>query len=231
MTLVTQPYVLMMDDDILLEPGCLQALWEVMEADPRLGGVTATIVNETYTTPGTSTLRLLRWLDDGRERQTYAGSCIGPAMTFWPAIHEDGPTAVAIDWMSTGCSLFRSNLLPQPPFPEVFVGPSPCEDLALSLTIGRHATLAQATRAKCTHLRGLDSPPPSLRPMAKLEALNRCHIMTAIQGSNHPSDYLKLAAALAFRILGTLRQKGLGSALQVATGYLHGAFSWVARTR
>jgi hypothetical protein len=218
----TQPFVMFMDDDIRLEPGCLGAMWNVMQSQAGIGGVTATIVNEAYVHPGKWTRALLRWFEDGRERASYAGACVGPGMTFWPANDPDAPESLPVDWMGTGCVLYRREVLPSPPFPALFQGAALAEDLCLSLTVGKTAPMLQATRAKFIHLNVGGSHKQHLRVMAAMGLVNRHHILTEVLGKRTVKDQFQFAVMILFSIVGVLVQGRFWDAFLMACGYLQG---------
>ena len=220
----SQPDVLIMDDDITLEPGCLSELWSARQNHPEAGGFTATILNEAYTPPGRWTRRVLKWLDGGRERSSYAGTCIGPGWTFWPADDDALPDTVPVDWMGTGLALYRREVLPKPPFAPIFTEASLCEDLALSLTVAKKAPLFQASRSRYVHLNVGGSHKKSLRRNARMSLVNRHYVLTQVMGKTSISDAAKLGVMLLFQLLGTLRQTGLVGFLQVLTGYIQGCW-------
>ena len=201
-----QPFILIMDDDITLEPRCFSSLWSVMQSIPTAGGVTATIVNEAYTAPGRWTKALLKWFDGGRERATYAGACVGPGYTFWPADDRNQAEAVPVEWLGTGMALYRRELLPNPPFPNIFHGASLCEDLALSLTVAKAAQLFQASRARYIHLNAGGDHKSDVRKIASMNLVNRHYVMTQVMGKTSFTDYLQLAAMIAFGMLAPLKR-------------------------
>lgn len=202
----SQPFILIMDDDITLEPRCFSSLWSVMQSIPTAGGVTATIVNEAYTAPGRWTKALLKWFDGGRERATYAGACVGPGYTFWPADDRNQSEAVPVEWLGTGMALYRRELLPDPPFPNIFHGASLCEDLALSLTVAKAAQLFQASRARYIHLNAGGDHKSDIRKIASMNIVNRHYVMTQVMGKTSFTDYLQLAAMIAFGMLAPLKR-------------------------
>lgn len=201
-----QPFVLIMDDDITLEPNCLSSLWSVMQSMPAAGGVTATIVNEAYTAPGRWTRMLLKWFEGGHERTSYAGACVGPGYTFWPADDLNQADAVPVDWMGTGLALYRRELLPNPPFPSIFHGASLCEDLALSLSVAKVAPLFQASRARYVHLNAGGDHKSNVRKMASMNLVNRHYVMTRVMGKNSLADYVQFVAMIAFGMLDHLKR-------------------------
>ena len=83
----TQPFIWFFDDDIVFESDCVRFLWSAIEANQRLGGVNAMIVNQRYQTPGRIS-RLMFNLMHGRAEATFAGKVIGPAINLLPEDHD-----------------------------------------------------------------------------------------------------------------------------------------------
>lgn len=223
--LAKQPFILFMDDDITLEPGCLRHLWQVMHSfRPLAAGVTATIINEAYVPPGKWTRKVLQWLDEGRERSSYAGACVGPGWTFWP---EDNPQAAnetaTVEWLGTGCVLYRRDAMPTPPFPSRFTGASLCEDLALSLIAAKNGPLLQSRRARFFHWNAGGDHKKNSIEMGDMAFTNRYHVLTQIMGKREPRDLARLLVMLFFGLAGNLRhpQKWPAAAL-TTVGYLRG---------
>jgi len=204
----SQPVIGFMDDDILFEPDCFGRLWGALHSDDRIGGVNAMISNQRYQSPGRISQFVFRLIDD-RPESSYAGGVLGPAVNLLPADREDLPEVVPVEWLNTGCTLYRREALPDPPFPDHFKGYSLMEDLTLSLTVGRCWKLANARTARIYH----DSQPGSHKfdpeLMAEMQLVNRHYVMTKVLGRSRISDYFKL---LLFELF------SLASVLQIPTG-------------
>ena len=200
----SQPVIGFMDDDILFEPDCLARLWGALQSDDRIGGVNAMITNQRYQSPGRIS-RLVFRLIDGRPESSYAGSVLGPAVNLLPDDREDLPEVVRVEWLNTGCTFYRREALPDPPFPGHFKGYSLMEDLTLSLTVGRCWKLANARTARIYH----DSQPGShkIDPklVAEMQLVNRHYVMTEVLGRNRFSDYLKLLLFESFSLVSILQ--------------------------
>jgi GT2 family glycosyltransferase len=211
-------HVLFLDDDIVFEADCLARMWRALEGDNKIGGVNATIVNQQYSTPGKVSRTLFRLLH-GRAETSYAGKCIGPALNLLPEDRAELPEVVPVEWLNTTCALYRKAALPEPPFPEHFVGYSFMEDVALSLAVGKEWKLANARTARIFH----DSQPAEYKnnqaAMAKMELVNRHFIMARILGRTKPSDYLKLALLETFGVATSLTSaRGLRALPSVLVG-------------
>lgn len=192
------------DDDILFEPFCLERMWRALHSDDSLGGVTAMITNQRYQAPGWISRSVFR-LMAGRTERSYAGRVLGPAVNLLPEDREDLPEVVPVDWLNLGCTFYRSQALPDPPFPYHFTGYSLMEDLALSLTVGKTWKLANARTARIYH----DSQPgvhkSNAARVAEMQLVNRHFVMTRILGRDRFTDYLKLAVFDLFSFASSLQ--------------------------
>jgi glycosyltransferase involved in cell wall biosynthesis len=199
----TQPFIWLMDDDILLEPDCVSRMWNALHHDPCLGGVNAMIINQRYLPPGYISRSLFHFLH-GRPEATYAGKCIGPAFNLLPEDRPELPDVVPVEWLNTTCTLYRREALPQPMFDSWFTGYSLMEDVALSLTVGKRWKLANARTARIFH----DSQPgdhkSNIRALSGMELINRYYVMTKVLERQRLSDYLKLLVVEIFSIVASL---------------------------
>jgi glycosyltransferase involved in cell wall biosynthesis len=186
------PVIGFFDDDILFEPNCIARLWSALRSDPKLGGVSAMITNQRYHAPGRASRLMFRLLA-GRFEKSYAGRVLGPAVHLLPEDREDLPDVVPVDWLNLGCTLYRREALPEPPFPSHFVGASMMEDVALSLTVGKLWKLANARTARIYH----DSQPGEHKAnpavLSRMEVVNRHYVMTEVMERRRVQDYGKLA--------------------------------------
>jgi len=184
-------YILLMDDDILLEPKCLERLWKGINSKSNIGGVNALITNQKYSNPGKPSLTLYRFLN-GKKLPSYAGKCIGPGYNLAPEDNENLPELVKVDWINSGCTIYIKESLPSPVFPDFFKGYSMMEDLYLSLMVGKKWKLYNVRTAKIFH----DSQPgehkKSVFKISKMELINRHYIMYNVLEKRKIIDYVKL---------------------------------------
>lgn len=217
----SQAYVWFLDDDIILEPGCLGFLYDAIAAHPRAGGVTATLVNEPYHPPGKATRALMRWFEGGHERETYASACVGPGWTF---LHD--PTAAAqglvrAGWLGGGCTIYRKEALPVPAVPDHFEAGAIGEDLAASLAVAKRWDIYHVPAARCIHDSQGGSHKRSQRALADQGLRNRHYILTRIMGHDTWRDHFDFALMLAFGWLSVMRQpRSWGTGLQMLAGYM-----------
>ncbi len=218
----TQPVVWFFDDDILFEPECVARLWSALQSDGGLGGVNAMITNQRYQAPGRVSRFMFR-LMAGRRQASYAGMVLGPAVNLLPEDRDDLPDIVSVEWLNLGCTLYRREALPQPPFPIHFTGYSMMEDLTLSLTVAKRWRLANARTARIFH----DSQPGSYKSdpaiLAEMELVNRHYVMTQILLRSRWADFLRLAIWELFQISAAATNQGRRTTLhRVLLGKLKG---------
>lgn len=202
--LATQPFILFTEDDVRLEDDCLERLWRALRDDPGVGGVSAFIRNQHYSSPGTAS-RLLFAVLNGKALKSYAGRCIGPAMNLLPEDAPDLPDIVPVDWLNLGCTLYRREALPDPVFSPFFTGYSLMEDVALSVTVARSWRLANVRSAQIVHHSQPGDHKSSVSAMARMELVNRHYVMTEVLGRRRPADYLRLALLQLFHLGNGLR--------------------------
>jgi GT2 family glycosyltransferase len=197
-TLASRDTIWFFDDDVIFEMNCAARLWAALLADPHLGGVVAMIVNQRYLPPGPVSRMMFR-LMAGRPLPSYAGRVLGPVINLLPEDRDDLSDVVLVDWMNTGCAMYRRAALPMPPFPDRFIGYSLMEDVALSLTVAKRWRLANVRGARVFH----DSQPGAHKDdraaRIRMEMVNRHYIMTHIVMSGRV-DYLKLLVWHLFQL-------------------------------
>jgi hypothetical protein len=202
----TQPFVWFLDDDMLLEPGCLRELHNAVSQSARTGGVTATLVNEPYQSPGRLTRTLMRWFEEGVERQSYASACVGPGWTFLHDPSPDAPALVKAEWLGGGCTLYRKTALPVPAVPDHFEGGAFGEDLAASLLVGQDWDMFHVPRARAVHDSQGGDHTRSARVRSDQTLRNRYFIMTRIMGKSTIRDHFDFVLMHAFIVASLLRR-------------------------
>ncbi len=203
----SQPYILFMDDDILFEPECIAKLWTAINSDPHIGGACSLITNCHYEPPGRLSRLLFRFLN-GQAESSYAGKCLGPALNLLPEDKDDLPEIVPVEWMNTTCTLYRKEAMPNPPFPDNFVGYSLMEDVTISLTVGKKWQLVNARTAKIFH----DSQPgdhkSSVKVLAQMDMVNRYYVMTKVLERRSLQYHLKFLVLQLFTIASLFGSQG-----------------------
>lgn len=202
----TQPNILFIDDDVILEPECLARLQAALTSSPKIGGVGSMITNQQYSPPGRLTRFILRLIDGPAKH--FAGRKIAGILPQLPWDNDELPEIVPVEWLNTTCTLYRREALPEDLFPKIFFGAATGEDLALSLKVARSWDLVNARTARIFHDSQGGDHKRSQSVLAKMELVNRHHIMTQILGLRSPRAYFNLVLAQAFTLAGSLRQPG-----------------------
>jgi GT2 family glycosyltransferase len=218
----TQPFILFLDDDVDLEPGCVAALWTALETDPRLGACGVVISNQHYHPPGRFMRRVYALLG-APAGGSLAGRCVGPALNFLPA--AEAQASPAADWTNLCCTLVRRPALPVPPLLGFFHGYSLMEDAALTLEIAKRWRVAALPGARLFH----DVKPAGYKDRTfareRMELVNRWFVMRCIMGRDSLAWDLRQLALQFFMV---------GISLRTAAGWrrlpaaLAGKFSGLA---
>jgi len=184
-------FILYMDDDILLEEGCFENLWQGIHTDDTIGGVCPFVTNQKYENPGKISRFMYRFMS-GFKLKSYAGKCIGPAWNLWPEDNTDKQELVPLDWMSTVCALYRFEALPQPVFPNIFKGYSIMEDVYLSLTVAKSWKIYNITNARIFHDSQVGEQKKNIFNISRMQLVNRHFIMKYVMNRHSFKDYTKL---------------------------------------
>jgi len=207
----TYSFIWFLDDDIILEEGCIKKLWEGINLRNNVGAVNAMISNQKYTSPGRLT-RIMYRLMYGATLGSYAGKIIGPAWNLLPEDKPGLPEYIRCEWLNTTCTLYRKDALPDPVFSDFFYGYSMFEDVTLSAIMARKFELLNARTARIFH----DSQPgvhkSNVVELAKMSLVNRHYVMTAVLHRTQFSYYLKLF---------TLEMFGLISGFRTPSGFVN----------
>lgn len=167
------------DDDIILEPGCFETLYNGLKHNAKCGGINATISNQFFHPLGIIS-KIAYKLMGINISQPLAGKCIGPVITFLPNGPSKSSQLVEVDWLNTTCTFYRREAFPNPVFDQHFTGYSLMEDLALSLKVGKNWTLLNSPTSVIYH----DSQPgeekSNLLVIAEMDLVNRYYIMKFI---------------------------------------------------
>lgn len=194
----TLPYVIFMDDDVILEQNCIERIYAGFSLGPNVGGVNAMITNQKYSRLGRITTTMCRLFDGNKT--TWAGRVVGPAWNFLPDDDPSLPEYVQCDWLNLGATMYRADALPDPVFPEIFHGYSAFEDMTLSLNVGKKWTLLNARTARLFHDTQPGDYKNKIARLTEMEVVNRHYIMTKVLGRKGIKDYAKLFLFEGFNI-------------------------------
>lgn len=215
-----EDFVLFADDDIDFDADCIKRLWAAVQSSPRVGAANAMIHNQRFVAPGLWTRALYQLVDD--EVTALAGRCFGPAVNVLPEDAEGLPTVVPVDWLNTTCVLYRREALPNPVFDSIFEGASTCEDLCLSLRVGRDWELVNARTGRIFHHCRTGIHKADCSRLIEMEITNRYYIMRNLLGKHSRRDRFDLALVQLFQLAGAVRLGGVGLLPGMVSGYARG---------
>lgn len=222
-------YILFMDDDLLFEPSCFARLFSAIVLSPSLGGVNVMFTNQKYHPPGRISASLFSLLN-GKKLKTYAGKCIGPVVNLLPEDKDELPEVVEVEWLNSGCTLYRKEALPDPPFPKFFTGYSMFEDVTISSIVGRQWKLANARTARVFH----DSQPGDYKQniflLSKMELVNRFYVMTYVLNRRGFRNIFKFVVIELFKVASYFQNiNGLRKVMPVIGGKIAGTIEVIHR--
>lgn len=176
-------YIFFFDDDIIFEDGCIKELWTQIQNNDDCGGISANITNQHFNTPSLFS-KIYYWILGADLTKPLPGKCIGAAITFLPEYNPNFKGCTEMDWLHTGCTLYRKSALPNPVFDNHFTGYSLMEDLALSLRVAKKWKLLNSSKARIFHDSQQSLEKTNIKRMAEMDLANRYYIMKNIQNKN-----------------------------------------------
>ena len=142
-------YLLLIDDDIEVDPHWVEELFRPIEADPTVGATMGRLVNQPMATP-TFFWRLYRRLLHGHVEGFRPGKLIGAALpNGFPTTAEE---PITCEWIGGGASALRRDAFESVGgFASFFTGSSPGEDLDLGYRLSRKWKVLYVPAAHCIH--------------------------------------------------------------------------------
>jgi len=223
--------LLLVDDDIEIEPAWTEELFKPIWNDPKVGATMGRLVNQPMATP-TLFWRIYRTVLHGRAKGFEPGRLIGAALPNGFPITASQP--IPCEWIGGGASALRREAFEAVGgFASFFEGSSPGEDLDLGFRLSRAWQVYYVPSARCIHHQA-----PSGREASDqhqyLSMRSRFGILTITMGKKR---YLALAHIALWALVqflsevASLRHGVLRSDLPRAwSGRLRGFFSCLAAT-
>lgn len=142
-------YLLLIDDDIEVDPHWVEELFKPIGADPTVGATMGRLVNQPMATP-TFFWRLYRRLLHGHVEGFRPGKLIGAALpNGFPTTAEE---PISCEWIGGGASALRRDAFESVGgFASFFTGSSPGEDLDLGYRLSRKWKVLYVPAAQCIH--------------------------------------------------------------------------------
>lgn len=135
------------DDDQVLYPDALEKMLEFWDkADRSVGGAVFYDTDNMKPRPGFSIKR--SWLFMALGIYAAPGKV---ARSGWQSMYGDLKETIWVEWMTSGASVVRANLLKEFRFDEFFTGYSYLEDVDFSYSISRRYKLAAVAESKYDH--------------------------------------------------------------------------------
>jgi GT2 family glycosyltransferase len=173
--------LLLIDDDIEVEPQWTEELFKPIWADPKVGATMGRLLNQTLARP-TFFWRLYRTLLYGREKGFEPGKLIGAALP--NGFPTTAGALIACEWIGGGISALRREAFDSVAgFASFFTGSSPGEDLDLGYRLSRSWQVFYVPAAKCIHHQAPSGREP-LDQHQYLSMRSRFGILTMTMGKN-----------------------------------------------
>lgn len=143
-------HLLLLDDDVVLEPGCVEAMVDVI-VQPGVAAVTADFSNQLWSGPTTLWRWYLRYVK-GMDEGAWQGKVIGPLLRFGYRPRPARP--MAMEWLGAGNSLVRRDAYEQAGgFSDFFLHRCTMnEDVDLGLKLSRIGRILLCPAARMAHM-------------------------------------------------------------------------------
>ena len=181
------PYLFLLDDDVVLEPQCLERLLATLTSDSGIVGVVADYNNQSWPKP----TRLWQWYMKfglGLAEGSWEGRVIGPLLRWGYFSSPSGPAKM--EWLGAGNSLIRRDAYERAGgFSDFFLHRSTMnEDVDLGLKLARQGSLMLCPAARLAHLHAPDGR-SSVRVVAEDDLYNRYVILRRTVGRSAPAAF------------------------------------------
>jgi len=145
----THPNLLLVDDDIEVEPTWAAELFKPIRDDSNIAATMGRVVNQPMSSP-TFLWRIYRILLHGRSRGLCPGLMVGAALPNGFPVTAREP--ILCEWIGGGASAVRRSAFEEVGgFASFFTGSSPGEDLDLGYRLSRKWKVCYVPSARCVH--------------------------------------------------------------------------------
>ena len=222
--------LLLVDDDVEVEPDWVAELFKPIWEDPKVGATMGSLVNQPMASP-TFFWRVYRIVLHGRSRGLESGRLVGAALpNGFPATARE---PIPCEWIGGGASALRRVAFESVGgFASFFTGSSPGEDLDLGYRLSRKWKVFYVPTARCIHHQAAVGRETSDRHQY-LSTRSRFGILTITMGkSRHLAlAHIGLWALVQFLSeLASLRNGMKPDLLRAWAGRLRGFFSCFTAT-
>jgi GT2 family glycosyltransferase len=195
-------FLFMLDDDVVLDPACLERMEALLQQQPELSAVTADFSNQTWSRPTTLWRWYMRWVHGIKEGE-WQGRVIGPLLRFGYNPSPDRP--MPMQWLGAGNSLIRRSAYEAAGgFSDFFLHRCTInEDVDLGLKLGRVGGIMLHPGARMAHHHAPGGR-VSVRAAAEDDIFNRYMVLHANAGRSAASAVLSTMVYAALEILSNL---------------------------
>lgn len=145
----THDNLLLIDDDVEVEPHWVEQLFQLIWTDPTVGATMGNVINQPMATP-TFFWRIYRLLMHGRVKGFEPGRLVGAALP--NGFPRTAQQPIPCEWIGGGASALRREAFDSVGgFASFFSGSSPGEDLDLGYRISRQWKVYYVPSARCIH--------------------------------------------------------------------------------
>jgi GT2 family glycosyltransferase len=146
--------LLLVDDDVEVEPEWTEELFKPIWNDPQVGATMGRLTNQPMATP-TLSWRIYRTLLHGRVKGFEPGRLVGAALPNGFPVDAEEP--IRCEWIGGGASALRREAFESVGgFASFFSGSSPGEDLDLGYRLSRSWKVYYVPSARCIHHQAAD---------------------------------------------------------------------------
>ena len=215
-------YLLFLDDDVVLEPGCVARMVELLEADDRVVAVTADFNNQTWPEPTRLWQLYLRHFLNLKQN-AWQGRVVGPLLRF--GYNPVPKEPCAIEWLGSGNSLVRRDAFTAAGgFSDFFLHRCTInEDVDLGLKLRRVGTIMFCPAARMAHHHA-PSGRVTMFMAAEDDLFNRFFILRRTMGLSLPRSFglvlLYFTVETTSQFLGCVRRLSFRGFVAPLTGRL-----------
>jgi GT2 family glycosyltransferase len=217
-------YLLFLDDDVELEPNCIERLLETVESEPGVVAAMADFSNESWGAPTIAWRWYLRLFHGLREGE-WQGKVIGPLLRFGfdPTPAGNKPC----EWFGTCNSLVRKDAYFRAGgFSDFFLHRCTMnEDVDLGLKLARLGKIIFCPAARLAHYHA-PSGRVSLAEAAEDDVYNRYMVLKKTAGRSTVKSFLLVASYVFIEsgsnLLGSLRRLRAGKSFTLLGGRVRG---------
>ncbi len=138
-----------LDDDIVLEPGCIEAMYKFWEtAGPEVGGAEYNIVYDSSSrnqSPTSKWIEKIFLISDDKRKGKILPSGLG--VSPYPAEYT-----MRVSWLSGGCNVYRHQIFEKHKFDDWYIGWGIGDDLEFSCRVSKENKLFVVAGAHLKHL-------------------------------------------------------------------------------